>query len=86
MKILDKLKAEAAKVGATVDHDPETGAIYVDAPARKLWKCDFVHALCGQACNRGGQTWYADEVRELLRRMSYGLDDCTEPDCDICEV
>ena len=83
MKLLDKLTLAAAKYGAEVSRDDR--ALMVDAPVGKVWKGSGVHCLVESCENRGGQTWYAEAVKELIERMALGLEDCTEPNCEICD-
>lgn len=83
MKLIDKLEAEAAKYGAEVSQDDR--ALMVDAPKGKVWKGNGTHCLVESCENRGGQTWYAEAVKSLIERMAYGVEACTETDCDVCE-
>lgn len=81
MTTLAKVKRAAAALGATVEDSKEghTHECTVEAPHRHIWKSDDIHMLI-DACYRPWKPDYAD----LLRRMSYGLEPCTDPDCDWC--
>jgi hypothetical protein len=69
--------------GATVDErDPST--FYVDAPKGKVWMCDVIHTLAHQHNNNHGHSWKAEAYADAIERMEWGLEDCTEPNCDIC--
>jgi len=87
---LDLLKAEAAKVGATIDDEGmkqpylNEAWVLVDAPNGKQWATDGgLHALA--------VVWYTDQpktkgeaIKYALERMAEGLIDCPA-DCDACE-
>jgi hypothetical protein len=75
--------AVVEKHGASVDeNDPCT--FYVDAPAGKRWACDGVHALAHQHDNGHGHRWKPEAYGDAIQRMNCGLEDCDDPDCDIC--
>ncbi len=88
---LRDLQSAAKKYGATLDDQSVTGGgrklrqFTVDAPTGKVWACDGIHGIF--------LTWYDGEddghwrdevIRDALERMSRGLDDCEDPDCDVC--
>lgn len=82
MTTLAKVRAAAAKLGATVE-DEKVGHSHscrVEAPHGKIWAEGDVHELVDDA-NRPWKPDYAD----LLSRMAYGLEDCPAgADCEWC--
>lgn len=78
---LRKLKTLAASMGATVE-DQKIGLAHcceVFSPKGKMFSCDSIHILVDET----HQPWKPD-YSELMRRMSYGLDDCEDPECEWC--
>jgi hypothetical protein len=93
---LRTLRIEAKKIGATVDDSTlRSGFINVDAPIGKVWACDgSIHALCVWVNipdhstllgDRPDTKYRQESIQDALERMAYGLEDCTEPNCDVCE-
>lgn len=81
MATLRDVKALAAKLGAKVD-DAKIGHAHccrVEAPHRKVWACRGVHEMVDET-NVPWKPDYAD----MLSGMQFGLDDCTDPDCEWC--
>lgn len=82
MTTLKQVKALAATLGASVE-DERCGNFHecrVEAPHRKRWKCDGIHELV-DSTNRPWKPDYAD----MLDRMNFGVEDCTDPECEWCE-
>ena len=78
---LKAVKAAAEKIGAKVSDD-KTGYDHtcrVEAPANKFWNEGVVHEIVESA----NQPWKPD-YDLILKRMSYGLSDCIDPECDWC--
>jgi len=82
MSTLRKLKAAAAKVGATVEKGTYGMTICVE-----------VFAPQGKVFAEGGGTHimvddtyvgFKPDYDDLLSRLSYGLEDCEDPDCEWC--
>ncbi len=82
MTTLKEVKRVAAKLGAKVedDRDGNTHECRVEAPHRKKWACRGVHEMV-DITNRPWKPDYAD----ILANMEFGLEDCTDPDCEWCE-
>lgn len=80
---MSDLRKAATKLGATVEvSDGYMLSVNVDAPERMIWRADGGHCLTS-TCYRGkGAT--AEVVADLLDRMAYGIEACTEPDCEYC--
>lgn len=80
MTTLKQVKKAAAALGAIVEEDKceYSHECRVTAPHRKIW-CDGVHEFVDCA----NRPWKPD-YEDLLNRMSYGLEDCIDPDCDWC--
>ena len=82
---MDNLKAvrcAADKLGATIE-DQKIGGHHtceVFAPHGYLWKATGNHCLT-DSCFRPWKPDYAD----LLARMSYGIEPCTDTQCDWCD-
>lgn len=65
-------------LGATIDRRSlASGRLVIDAPQGQVWSANGSHALVAE-CNDAG---YAD----VLERMAYGLDVCTDLNCEMCE-
>lgn len=81
MTTLKQVKAAAAKLGAKVEDDKigDTHECRVEAPHRKKWACRGVHEMVDSA-NRPWKPDYAD----MLASIEFGLEDCTDPDCEWC--
>lgn len=78
---LRDVKKLAAKLGVKVEDDKCccTHECRVEAPRRKVWKCGGIHELIDYT----NQPWKPD-YDDILNRMNYGLEDCTDPDCEWC--
>lgn len=78
---LRKLKALAVKLGATVEVDRigDTVSCDVFSPPGKFWCEGSTHILCEHAY----LPWKPDYA-ELISRMGYGLEDCTDAECEWC--
>lgn len=84
------LRRYAERIGATIDESSiDFGHICVDAPRGQVWMCDRIHGLAvhwetdsaGRACPK---EWKDDAIEDVIDRMEYGLEDCTDADCEIC--
>jgi hypothetical protein len=80
-----QVTALAKSYGTTAVYHPDREAleheITIDAPDGTVWSCSQIHQIV--ACGADGTPWetlYAD----VFERMSYGLETCEEPDCDVC--
>lgn len=78
MKCIDNLKATAAKIGVTLDEQSIDYTIILDAPSGYVWRSSGTRALAEHAANNS-QTWYAQAVKEMLIRVSMGLEKVTDP-------
>jgi hypothetical protein len=87
---LRHLDREAQQYGASVDSNTQrSGFVNVDAPNGKVWSASGTHALCVQfedAGHRASRAMMHDAVTDALERMALGLDDCDDPECDICHA
>jgi|GEM_PF-5658730 len=70
-------------VGATLDWKADNRCLNVDAPKGKTFNANGCHCLVEQFSNEG-QSWKPEAYYNVIERLSYGLSDCTDPDCDIC--
>lgn len=83
MTDLKTIKRLAAAIGATVE-DEKSGHTHecrVEAPKGMFWKEGDVHELVDAAY----KPWKPDYA-DLLSRMNYGLETCTDPNCDWCHT
>lgn len=81
MTSLREVRALAVKLGAKVE-DEKSGNHHecrVEAPHRKVWACRGVHEMI-DCTNRPWKPDYAD----MLSGMKFGLEDCTDPECEWC--
>jgi hypothetical protein len=85
------LQAAAARLGATVENHcgPRTACYMVDAPAGKVWVCSGdIHCLVLEWRGTSARpTWpeeKQDAIADAIDRISRGLTDCDDPDCDYC--
>ena len=74
-----------AKYGATLDTESEECNLNVDAPKGKVFKANGCHTIVEPFANNGGQSWKSEAYSEAAQRVSMGLEDCPDPDCDVCE-
>lgn len=65
--------------GCELTREPEQ--IIIDAPGRKVWAATLTHGMYA-GWNRG---FKSPDWKDLWERVSMGLTDCEEPDCEICE-
>lgn len=81
MSTFKAVAKEAAKLGATVEDDiiGNTHECRIQAPHRKFWCEGGVHEMV-DISNRPWKPDYAG----LISRMSYGLEDCTDTECEWC--
>lgn len=73
------IKAAVKKLGGTMEE--LSGAIFIDAPAGKLWDATINHTLNYTIEDDFpmSRLW-----AEAENDLSYGLMDCDREDCDIC--
>ena len=84
---LRTLRNEADKRGATVSGQVvgKSAEYNVDAPAGKVWAASSTHFL--NVYWRTNEEGYRNEsIADALSRMAYGLADCGDPQCDICQA
>lgn len=88
---LANVKKEAAKLGATVEDDSGYGFVtyQVAAPRGKVWACDgSIHWLkvCVnyEADERPTKQDRIDAFTDVLDRMTYGLANCDDSECEVC--
>jgi hypothetical protein len=55
----------------------------VEAPAGKRWAAAGLHALKVEWL-RGDRKFEDQAIRDAVERMSCGLEDCDDADCDYC--
>jgi hypothetical protein len=73
-----KVTALVKKLGCTISReDPQS--LYVDSPVGKVFKATGTHTIT-DSWHRGFKPDYAD----IFERMSDGLEDCEDPECDNC--
>jgi len=81
MTTLKDVRKLAKKLGAIVE-DSKIGHVHectVEAPAGHIWKADDIHQFVANAYI----PWKPD-YDDLLDRMAYGIEPCTDPECDWC--
>lgn len=71
------------ELGCTVDED-SIYSFLVDCPKGKVFKGEGLHTLVGHFMNTSGQSWKAEVYADAIQRMSMGLEDCDDPECDYC--
>jgi hypothetical protein len=71
----------AKSFGATVEIDPagESVTINVDAPRYQVWKATQTHCL-----NDSTFKPYKPDYSDLIERMNYGIEPCTDSECEWC--
>jgi len=77
---LKDVKKRAKELGASVtkERQGDTVVVYVTAPKGKRWEhelhefVDSVHYM------------WPNDYDDLLQRMSYGLEECDDPQCEWC--
>lgn len=78
---LKDLRKAAKPYGAiiTKERNGDTVDVSVEAPHRKIWAGAGVHVLIDAS-------FYAEkpDYADLIERMEYGIEDCTDPDCEWC--
>lgn len=71
-------------MGATLDQDMlKADVLQVDAPAGKKFKANGLHTTVEQYRN-SSQSWKGEAYAEVIARLAYGLEDCTDSECDTC--
>lgn len=83
MTAREKVLKLAARMGAVVTLN-DTGRRWVatvDAPDGQLWSCSGCHCLVGQQWDGEPRV---NVWQDLLDRMLYGLDQCSDPECECC--
>lgn len=81
MTTLRKLKSVAEKIGATIEDTKinDSHECCVFSPPGKFFCEGNTHILVDHAY----QPWKPD-YGHLIERMAYGLEDCTDPECEWC--
>lgn len=88
MATIQQIRRAAESHGGSLECDDngnQTGFVSysVVAPDRKLWGCTFVHVLSLEW--RKGDSKYRDAaLTDAAERLTHGVADCTDPDCDVC--
>jgi hypothetical protein len=79
---LKDVRKLAAELGAKVEDDRSglTHECRVEAPHRKRWACRGVHEMIDST----HRPWKPDYA-SVLSDMNFGLEDCTDPECEWCE-
>lgn len=82
MKTKKEVFTLAASLNCTVEvNDDGRGlSVDIDAPTGRVFRADGCHMLCG-FIYRG---WYAVLWDEMYGRLAEGLEDCTDPACEMC--
>ena len=82
-QVMDAIK----NLGCTVDEmecDPDM--LTIDAPKGKLFSCIGSHCLCEPLVDHfNPKLKRSDAYSAILNDLSYGLEDCTDPDCSTCQ-
>lgn len=79
------LRKALAKVSATLDEQSyQHGALVVDSPAGSVWAATGGHTLSVAFDNHHGHRWLKASIADTLERMAYGLQPCSDIDCDMC--
>lgn len=70
--------------GVSVDtKSEENGTLILDSPKGKVFKANDSHCLVEPFTNIS-QSWKGDAYAELAVRLTYGLADCEDDDCEVC--
>jgi hypothetical protein len=80
-QVMDAIK----KLGCTVDEmecDPDM--LTIDAPKGKLFACVRSHCLCEPLVDHFHPKPRSEAYAAILEDLSYGLEDCTDPECGNC--
>lgn len=83
MSTLKAVRAAAAKIGAIVEDD-KIGISHecrVEAPRGRVWSADTIHELVASGYTAKGQ---GPDYVDLLDRMAYGVEPCTNSECEWC--
>ena len=80
------VKRAAAKFGGTVKREQQGRSIVIEvfAPPNKLWSADGIHSLLVERSEFDTSVEYQEAYAALIRRISYGVDDCDDPECEYC--
>ena len=74
------------KLGCTVDEqecDPDM--LTIDAPKGKRFACTGTHCLCEPLTDEFHPNLKRSDAYDgIISDLSHGLEDCTDPECDIC--
>lgn len=80
----------AEKHGISVEYEPKSiigqpAYINIDSPRWKTFCTSGCHIDCSiQDLNDAGGIDWKEAVISLNKIISFGFDDCTDPDCDNC--
>ena len=84
-----KLESVVETAGCT--YQDCDGCVYVDAPVGKVFAASGTHTIVGYYDDGWGGTG-AEKVKELWAmvrdvedRINYGVDDCEDEECEVCE-
>jgi hypothetical protein len=74
------------KLGCTIDeNETDPNLLVIDAPKGKLFACLGSHCLVEPLIDHFNPNLKkSDAYREIILDLSYGLEDCIDPDCDNC--
>jgi hypothetical protein len=72
--------------GVSLDLESENDGdtLILDSAAGKIFAANDCHCLVEQYRNWGGQSWKPEAYKLMTERLSYGLRECNDPECDTC--
>lgn len=73
--------------GVTLDTETERDGneIMLDSAAGKVFAANDLHTMVEQF-RTGTLSWKPKAFDTMAERLAYGLRDCTNPDCDTCDL
>lgn len=63
----------------------DNGDLQIDSPKGKVFRSNGCHTIVEPFSNSGHDSWKPQAYAEVIERLKMGLENCEEPDCDICE-
>lgn len=86
MTTLAQIRRAITKHGAelTIQDAGDARTLNIDLPAGMRWVVNGCHALAGHFRPGESKGWASDVYTDMLERMEYGTEVCTDTECDIC--
>lgn len=80
-----QVPTQIKKMGCTVDEEnQDDDVLVIDAPKGKVFACMNSHCLLQPLVDEFNPKPRSEAYAAIIEDLNYGLEDCDDPECDIC--